>query len=68
MLCPPSPFTDTGVRKLLQRGRDVFVELLVAETARSIPTNDRDRQEEELIVLGFHGYCKPALDRWQPGN
>lgn len=67
-LRPPTPFTDAGVRKLLQRGREVFVDLLVAETARSVPTDDRERLEEELIVLGFHGYCKPALERWRPGG
>lgn len=65
-LRPSTPFTDAGVRKLLQRGREVLVDLLVAEAARSIPTQDRERLAEELIVLGFHGYCKPALDRWQP--
>jgi RNA polymerase sigma-70 factor (ECF subfamily) len=67
-LGPPTPFTDAGVRKLLQRGREVFIDLLVAETARSVPTDDRDRLEEELIVLGFHAYCKHALDRWRPGG
>ncbi|MDB5310270.1 MAG: polymerase sigma factor, sigma-70 family [Gemmataceae bacterium] len=67
-LRPPTRFTDTGVRKLLQRGREVFVDLVVAETARSVPTDDRERLERELIVLGFHGYCKPALDRWRPGR
>lgn len=67
-LRPAAKFTDVGVRKLLQRGREVFVDLLVAETARSIPTDDRERLEQELIVLGFHGYCKPALERWAAGR
>lgn len=65
-LRPAAPFTDAGVRKLLQRGREMLVDLVVAETARSIPTDDRDRLEQELIVLGLHGYCKPALARWRP--
>lgn len=60
------PFTDTGVRKLLQRGREELTDGLVEEVAGSIPTRDRDRLAAELIDLGFFGYCKPALDRW-PG-
>ena len=60
------PFTDAGVRKLIQRARDTLTDLIVEEVARSVPTQDRDRLEEELIDLGFHGYCQRALVRWQP--
>lgn len=63
-LKPAEPFTDAGVRKLLQRGREVFSDRVVEEVARSIPTRDRDRVAQELIDLGFLGFCKKALDRW----
>ena len=63
-LRPAEPFTDAGVRKLLQRGREVFADRLVAEVAASVPTRDRERLAQELIDLGFYGYCRKALGRW----
>jgi DNA-directed RNA polymerase specialized sigma24 family protein len=65
-LRPAQPFTDAGVRKLIQRARDTLTDLIVEEVARSVPTRDRNRLEEELIELGFHGYCRRALERWEP--
>jgi DNA-directed RNA polymerase specialized sigma24 family protein len=65
-LGPAEAFTDAGVRKLLQRAREAFTDLLVEEVAGSVPTRDRDRLEQELIDLGFHGYCRRALERWTP--
>jgi DNA-directed RNA polymerase specialized sigma24 family protein len=65
-LRPAEPFTDAGVRKLLQRGRELFTEQVVAEVARSVPTRDPDRVAQELIDLGFYWFCKKALARW-PG-
>jgi RNA polymerase sigma-70 factor (ECF subfamily) len=65
-LKPDVPFTDAGVRKLLQRAREVFTDLLVEEVASSVPTKERDRLEQELIDLGFFGYCRNALGRWKP--
>jgi len=64
---PADPFTDAGVRKLLQRGRDLFCDRIVAEVARSVPTRDPDRLTRELIDLGFYWFCKPALARWSRG-
>jgi RNA polymerase sigma-70 factor (ECF subfamily) len=64
-LRPDTPFTDAGVRKLLQRAREVFTDFLVEEVAGSVPTRDRNRLEQELIDLGFFGYCRQALDRWK---
>ena len=63
-LKPTVPFTDAGVRKLLQRGREMLTDLLVTEVAASIPTKDRERLAQELIDLGFYGYCRKALERW----
>ena len=65
-LRPDTPFTDAGVRKLLQRAREVFTDLLVEEVAGSVPTRERSRLEQELIDLGFFGYCRQALGRWKP--
>jgi RNA polymerase sigma-70 factor (ECF subfamily) len=66
-LRPQDPFTDVGVRKLLQRGRDMFCDLVVAEVARSVPTRDPDRLTRELIDLGCYWFCKKALARWSCG-
>jgi RNA polymerase sigma-70 factor (ECF subfamily) len=63
-VAPAEPFTDAGVRKLLQRGREQLTDLLVAEVAASIPTRDPERLAQELIDLGFFGYCRRALERW----
>jgi DNA-directed RNA polymerase specialized sigma24 family protein len=63
-LNPAEPFTDAAVRKLLQRGRELLTDLLVAEVAASVPTRDRERVTQELIDLGFFAYCRKALDRW----
>lgn len=62
-LTPAEPFTDAGVRKLLQRAREMLTDLLVAEVAASVPTEDPERLAEELIELGFYGYCRKALER-----
>ncbi|QEL16291.1 sigma-70 family RNA polymerase sigma factor [Limnoglobus roseus] len=58
-------YTDANVRKILQRGREVFSDKVVDEVARSIPTRDEDRVAQELIDLGFLGFCRKALDRWR---
>jgi RNA polymerase sigma-70 factor (ECF subfamily) len=63
-LRPAEPITDVGARKLLQRGREMLTDLLVAEVAASVPTTDRERLAQELIDLGFYGYCRKALERW----
>jgi len=63
-LKPAEPFTDAAVRKLLQRGREMLTDFLVAEVAASVPTRDKERVTQELIDLGFYGYCRKALERW----
>ncbi|HEX3147123.1 MAG TPA: sigma factor [Gemmataceae bacterium] len=65
-LKPSEPFTDAGARKLLQRGREILTDLLVTEVAASVPTEDKERLAQELIDLGFFGYCRKALERWSP--
>jgi RNA polymerase sigma-70 factor (ECF subfamily) len=63
-LKPEEPFTDANIRKLMQRGREVFSDRVVAEVARSIPSTDPDRVVQELIDLGFYSFCKKAVERW----
>ncbi len=65
------PFTAEGIRQLAHRGRELFGEMLVLETARSLQLDlsdpeSADRVEEELIDLGLLlSYCKTALDRYR---
>lgn len=60
-------FTEVNLRQILYRARQRFADLLLAEVGRSIETNDRGRLEEELSDLNLLSYCKPALDRRDPG-
>jgi RNA polymerase sigma-70 factor (ECF subfamily) len=62
-LNPAKPFTAAGIRKTLQRARDLFAELLVEEVGRSIQASSEDELEQELGELGFLAYCKKALER-----
>jgi RNA polymerase sigma-70 factor (ECF subfamily) len=62
-LRPGEPFTGAGVRKILQRARELFADLLVDEVARSLRTSSLDRLEQEVIDLGLQAYCQRALQR-----
>lgn len=57
------PLTEAGMRKLLQRARALFTELLVDEVARSRAPGSREELEEELRELGMYPYCRRALER-----
>jgi RNA polymerase sigma-70 factor (ECF subfamily) len=57
------PFTEGGIRQTLRRAREKFADLLLEEVARSLETTSAERIEQELIDLGLHVYCRPALDR-----
>jgi RNA polymerase sigma-70 factor (ECF subfamily) len=57
------PFTEGGIRQTLRRARQKFADLLLDEVARSLETTEMERIEQELIDLGLHTYCRPALDR-----
>lgn len=54
---------EVAVRKLVQRAREQFAQLLWDEVARSIQSNDPQLIEEELIDLQMYEQCKPALER-----
>jgi len=64
-LQPAQPLTDASLRKMLQRAREKFTDLLVDEVARSVQSDAIDEIEQELIELGFQAYCKRALQRRQ---
>jgi hypothetical protein len=62
-LKPAKPFTDTGIRKTLERARERFANLLIDEVARSLGEQTLDDVEQELIdlrLLGYH-YCRDVL-------
>jgi hypothetical protein len=64
-LHPDHPFTDTGIRKILQRARAHFAEILVDEVARSLHNPSDDELEAELIAVGLLPYCRTALQQRQ---
>lgn len=61
-LQPARPFTDAGIRKVLQRAREKFGACLLAEVSRSLETSGRQVLEEELRALGFWIFCRKALE------
>ncbi len=52
------------MRKALQRARDKFADILLADLAESIDNPNRESLEAELMELDLYEYCRPALDRW----
>jgi len=58
------PVTPGWIRQVLLRAREVFVDLLLAEVARSLSFPTREALEDELIALDLRDYCKPGLDRF----
>jgi RNA polymerase sigma-70 factor (ECF subfamily) len=55
--------TDVATRKLLQRAREQFADLLVEEVARSLSSGNHAELEQELCDLGFYGCCRRSLQR-----
>lgn len=55
--------SDTAFRKLLQRARDRFGELLLQNVAATLALHTREELERELIELQLHAYCRTWLDR-----
>lgn len=62
-LRPQRPFTETGIRKTLERARARFAELLLEEVIRSLNDPSCDQLEQELIDVGLLPYCRSALER-----
>jgi len=57
------PFTETGVRKTLQRARAQFARALIAEASRSLGKPAPEALEQELVELGLLCYCRWELAR-----
>ncbi|MBI3469667.1 MAG: sigma-70 family RNA polymerase sigma factor [Planctomycetes bacterium] len=58
-----TPLTDTAVRRILQRAREKFADLILADVAASLESQSVEDLEQELIDLGLLSYCRSALDR-----
>jgi RNA polymerase sigma-70 factor (ECF subfamily) len=56
-------YSAAGVRQVLHRSRVIFADLLLAEVARSILSDDLEQLAEELADLDLITYCRAALDR-----
>jgi len=57
-LGPKEPWTEVATRKLLQRARGEFADLLVREVKDSMECHTPDELEAELIELELHSYCR----------
>jgi RNA polymerase sigma factor (sigma-70 family) len=57
------PLTAAGVRKMLERARDRFADLLLDEIAQALSDDSPSYLEEELIDLHLLEHCRAALDR-----
>lgn len=62
-LKPEHPFTDTGIRKLQQRAKSRFADVLLDEIAQSLDHPTLQELEQELIDVGLLPYCQGALQR-----
>ena len=62
-LQPDTPYSEAGARKLLQRARDKFADLLIDEVSRSLDDPSLEEVESDLVALGLLTHCRRALDR-----
>jgi RNA polymerase sigma-70 factor (ECF subfamily) len=62
-LKPSAPFSEEGIRKLLQRAREKFGEALLDDLAVSLGTIDFAAIEDELVALRLLPFCRAALER-----
>ena len=56
-------FTAAGVRKILQRARDKFAEVLIEDVAHSLESPTPEQLEHELRDLSLLAYCRHVLER-----
>jgi RNA polymerase sigma factor (sigma-70 family) len=62
-LRPEHAFTDTGIRKTLERAKKQFADLLLDEIAASLEDPTPEQLEQELIELELMPHCRSALKR-----
>lgn len=55
--------SDTAIRKVLERSRKLFSDMLLAEVAEGLESPSREAVEQELIDVGLLHWCRAALDR-----
>ena len=55
--------TSAGLRQTLHRAREKFAEILVGEVCQTLADPTLADLEQELIDVGLHEYCRPALER-----
>jgi RNA polymerase sigma factor (sigma-70 family) len=67
-LQPDQPFTETSIRKTLQRARLQFADLLIDDVAHSLGRHTPEDLEQELIDLDLLSYCRSALARRREGG
>jgi len=61
------PLNAASVRKILERARVRFADLLLDEIAQTLTNPTPDNLEEELIDLNLLEHCRPALERRRGG-
>ena len=57
------PVNAAWVRQTLHRAREKFAGYLVEDVQATLEQPTRAQLEDELIILGLHGYCQPALEQ-----
>jgi RNA polymerase sigma factor (sigma-70 family) len=60
-LHPAAPFTETAVRKMLQRARAQFARILIDDVGRSLGDPAPEDLEQELVEVGLLSYCRSQL-------
>jgi RNA polymerase sigma-70 factor (ECF subfamily) len=58
------PVTAVWVRQVLFQARERFVDLVIAEVARTLKVPSREGIEQELIALDLLEYCRSGLERY----
>jgi RNA polymerase sigma-70 factor (ECF subfamily) len=64
-LHPAVPFTETGIRKALQRARSQFAQALLDDVVQSLGNPTPEELEQELVEVGLLCYCRSELARRQ---
>jgi RNA polymerase sigma-70 factor (ECF subfamily) len=57
------PVTAAWVRQTLHRARERFADYLLASVRDTLEQPTLEQLEDELVLLGLHEYCQPALER-----
>jgi DNA-directed RNA polymerase specialized sigma24 family protein len=55
--------TAVWVRQTLHRAREKMATLLLEEVQHTLTDPTLEQLEDELLILGLHGYCQPALEQ-----